>query len=95
MSDTMSLLDWRPQVMGETFNQERDKARLCAQALRVFDLMKDGQWRTLPEIAGMTGDPTPSVSARLRQIRGAGHTVEREHVSNGLWKYRVLKGENL
>ena len=74
---------------GETFDRERDGARLAAQEGRVYDLMKDGQFRGLREIAAITGDPEASVSARLRGLRHDGHTVERKYISRGLWHYRM------
>ena len=75
---------------GETFDWERDGARLAAQEGRVYDLMKDGAWRGLREIAALTGDPEASVSARLRGLRKKeGCTVDRKYVSRGLWHYRI------
>jgi hypothetical protein len=89
-----SLLDWSPpEPKGATYEPVRDGKRLCAQALRVYAFVKDGCWHTLAEIAAATGDPEPSVSARLRQIRASGFTVERAYVENGLWKYRALRQE--
>ena len=90
----LSLLDWRPpEPQGATYVPARDKARLCAQGLRVFAFVKDGLWHTLAEISAATGDPQASVSARLRSIRKSGHTVERRHVINGLHEYRVSQEE--
>ena len=66
--------------------------RRKGQRARVFAAMHKGTWRTLAEIARMTGDPTQSVSARLRDLRSRGLTVEkRRHDSGvrGLWEYRV------
>lgn len=57
--------------------------------------MADGQWRTLAEISAVTGDPPASVSAQLRHLRkprfGA-HLVEKRHLGQGLYHYRVLPG---
>lgn len=90
------LLDWcPPEPRGTTYGPARDKARLCAQGLRVFAFVKDGLWHTLAEISAATGDPQASVSARLRSIRQSGHTVERRHVSNGLHEYKVSREERL
>lgn len=78
---------------GETFEPHRDRARLNRQALVVFSIMRDGQWRTLAQISDLTGEPEASVSARLRDLRKekfGGRTVERQYVHDGLWKYRVL-----
>src|SRR5678816_22681 len=78
---------------GPDYEPARDNARLGAQFLRIFELMKDGQPRTLSEIAAITGDPESSVSAQLRHARKkrfGGHRVEREHVCNGLNRYQLL-----
>lgn len=79
--------------LGETFDENRDGKRLCAQAIRVYQAMKDGQARTLAQISEMTGDPQASVSARLRSLRGAGFTVERKYIARGLHIYRLVVKE--
>jgi len=83
-----------PQILGdrqgETFDRARDGKRLDGQAGDVFRLMQDGEWRMLSEISMATGHPEASVSARLRDFRRAGYTVERKYLSKGLWAYRVL-----
>lgn len=78
---------------GATYDDSRDRARLNRQALAVYDLMRDGQWRTLPQIAGLTGEPEASISARLRDLRKprfGEYIVERRYLSDGMWAYRVL-----
>lgn len=80
------------EFAGDDYRPGRDRARLAGQIRRVFDLMRDGQWRTLDAIAGATGDPHASISAQLRHLRKpkfGGHTVERRHVGNGLYEYRL------
>lgn len=73
-----------------------DKARLTGQILRVYNLMIDGHWRTLDEIAQATRDPHASISAQLRHLRKAkfgSHTVDkrpRGDRSRGLWEYRLV-----
>ena len=86
---------------GATFNRELDLDRLNAQQLRVYQAMKDGQWRTLSEIASWifdtseVHDPEASVSARLRDLRKpefGGFNVERRRrgtASRGLHEYRI------
>lgn len=91
----MDLFSWvPPQILGDrqggTFDRARDGKRLDGQAGDVFRLMADGEWRMLSEISMATGHPEASVSARLRDFRRAGYTVERKHLSKGLWAYRVL-----
>ncbi len=69
-----------------------DKDRLNAQQKRVWRVMKDCQWRTFDEIQSVTGDPQPSISARLRDLRAQGLIVERRRrggPQSGLYEYRV------
>lgn len=81
---------------GPAYSSQHDQARLTGQILRVFDAMKDSQWRTLDEIVGLTGDPHASISAQLRHLRKprfGGHTVERRHrgdKARGLFEYRLV-----
>ena len=90
------LLDWTPpeppKYFGDSFNQERDGKRLNAQCQRTFDCVRDGTWKSLKAISAATGDPEASVSARLRDLRRHGFTVERKYVERGLWIYRVTRG---
>ena len=76
---------------GTTFDRKRDGARLNAQEKRVFNLMRDGQQRSLREISSITGDPEASVSARLRGFRKMGYIVEGKYISRGLWHYRLIR----
>lgn len=79
---------------GWTFHPPADASRLNAQAVRVFEVMRDGAWHTLAEISTTTGDPESSVSARLRDFRKDrfGHMVvigERIKAGGGTWQYRL------
>lgn len=84
-----------PARDGETFEAALDGARLNAQAMRVFSLMRDGVWRTLREISEATGDPEASASARIRDLRKprfGKHTVHRRRRGDGkkgLFEYRL------
>lgn len=76
---------------GKTY-EPSDGPRLGVQLARVASLMRDGQWRTLYEIAHAIGCPTQSVSARLRDLRKprfGGYTVERQRCQVGVFVYRV------
>jgi hypothetical protein len=78
---------------GSDYIPSRDDARLSGQLLRVWECMKDEQWRTLREISNITGDPEASISAQLRHLRKprfGGYDVKKEYVSNGLFKYKLL-----
>lgn len=81
---------------GPDYSPKNDDERLTGQLKRIFDLMKDGNWRTLSEISEITGDPQASISAQLRHLRKVRfgcHTVlkrnrgGREH---GLFEYRLI-----
>ncbi len=78
---------------GATYEPTRDRSRLLAQMTRVWNVMNDGHWRSLSEIATVTGDPLQSISARLRDFRKARfgkQLVERRYVTQGVWEYRLL-----
>jgi hypothetical protein len=85
---------------GDTFDEKLDGERLRTQLGRVFDLMKDGRWRTLAAIAIQCQPASEaSVSARLRDFRKkkfGNHAVEhkRDQSVEGLWWYRLIPNEN-
>jgi hypothetical protein len=59
---------------------------------RVWDYMVIGQWRTLADINFYCGGTEASCSARLRDFRKAqfgAHVVDRRHVRNRLYEYRL------
>jgi len=81
---------------GSDYVPALDNARLDTQLERVKASMLDAQWRTLAEIASITGDPPASISAQLRHLRKpkfGSWTVEkrsRGERSRGLFEYRLL-----
>lgn len=78
---------------GADYDDKRDRQRLRGQMLRIYALMKDGQWRTLSEISRQVMAPEASVSANLRSFRKekfGGYEVDREYVESGLYKYRLI-----
>lgn len=95
LQDGVTITKVYPRFNGSDYSPKHDNVRLTKQIKRVFDLMKDGEWRTLDEIAFNTDDPEASVSAQLRNLRkdrfGA-HEVnkrirgERKH---GLYEYQL------
>ena len=79
---------------GRTYEPTRDYVRLTGQLERVFEIMKDGRWRSLGGITKLIGSGSEaSVSARLRDLRkekyGA-HSVERVNIEQGLFMYRLV-----
>ena len=85
-----------PTFSGATYSPALDQQRLETLLARVFELMKDGRWRTLVEIREACGGSEASISARLRDYRKpehGGHVMEgrrREGAASGVWEYRVL-----
>ncbi len=81
-----------PHFNGSDYNSDRDDTRLNSQLTRVFDLMKDGEWRSLDQISKATGDPAASISAQLRHLRKprfGSHTIDKHYQGNGLYLYRL------
>jgi hypothetical protein len=101
MNAQLDIFGSQPQFNGETFVPERDGARLTSQLDNVRKLMTvhaAGLWLPLSTISHFTGAPEASVSARLRDLRREGLTIERRYVRRGLWEYRVApdgKGANI
>lgn len=66
---------------GTTYTREVDEKRLTDQLRLVYRLMRDGQWRSVEEVAGLTElRNTRSVEAQLRNLRkpyfGGYHTLQ-------------------
>jgi len=82
---------------GADYNPAYDDERLTKQIGRVYACMIDGRWRTLGEIAQITGDPEASISAQLRHLRkgeNGGYIVNRRHRgerSSGLYEYQLIE----
>jgi hypothetical protein len=92
--DIATTVATRPKFDGADYRPERDDERLTGQLLRVYGAIKDGRWMTLGEIESVTGDPQPSISAQLRHLRKqrfGSHVIERRHVENGLYQYRLVR----
>lgn len=81
-------------MRGETFNETLDGKRIGAQQQRVCRAMADGEWRTLREIAALTGDGEASVSARIRcldHVEGRHESRRRGDGRRGVWEYRWVR----
>jgi hypothetical protein len=93
----VSLFDLAPRFDWKTYDPALDQDRLSKQLVRTFELMRDGHWRTLEDIATITGDPHASVSARLRDLRkprfgGYGVEKRRRTAASGTFEYRLKLG---
>lgn len=100
-----ALLQEELDFSGRTFDAAHDLERLDAQTRRVWGLMADREWRTLPEIGDELGIRSEaSISARLRDFRKASfgsHQVDRRRRGetlaewkDGLFEYRVIPNEH-
>lgn len=75
-----------------------DHERLARQLDKVEHVMIDGRWRTLSELSKLIDAPTPSISARLRDLRKprfGGYDVQRRQrtmAAKGTYEYRVVGG---
>ena len=58
-----------PGPAGGVMVRPLDAERLSAQSRRVWDVLQDGKWRTLRELADAANAPEASVSARFREFR--------------------------
>lgn len=77
---------------------EIDSARLRSQQHAVLTIMLDGRWRTIPELTQAAirrlGRPCmqTSIASKVRALRSrknGGYVVDRERISEGLWRYRM------
>lgn len=95
--DIEEYLARQPKFSGSTYSEQHDRHRLESQFMKVFNLMKDGQWRTLGEIREAVGSSEAGISARLRDYRKREHgsyrveSRRRGDPAEGLFEYRLLK----
>lgn len=101
MTRQLSIFDTPEQELsqarfnGSDYVPEFDDDRLRGQMKDIFELMKDGKFRTLREIADITGHPEASISAQIRHLkkpRFGSHTVNKQprgERERGLWEYQL------
>lgn len=84
-------------TFGHSFIEKIDGKRIRKQIDTIRELMLDGEWRTLREIALITDYPEASISADLRHLRKEAFwppegkyvvTRNRRHGA-GTWEYMV------
>ena len=93
MADSIQTI---PSRDGSSYEHARDGLRLHRQHQRVLAYMSDGRWHTLHELHELTGDPEASISARLRDLRKprfGSYGIVREYVERGLFRYRLVMGQ--
>lgn len=91
----LSIEDYLKTARYEGPVNAADCARLEGQTRKIFELMKDGRFRTLAEIESVTGYPQPSISSQLRhfrKIRFGGHTLNKRRRNDGAqWEYQLIE----
>ena len=82
-----------PHFDGLTYEPEKDHGRMAEQMAKVFEIMADGEWHTLDEIAKKVFIKEQSASARIRDLRKerfGGYLVDREPTDiRGIFRYRL------
>ena len=90
---------YEPEFDGSDYESDNDKVRLTGQLHNIYELIKDGSWRTLKEIAEKTGYGESSISSQLRNLRKdrfGNHDIRKRHRGdrkNGLFEYRLILTE--
>ena len=78
---------------GSDYTHSTDGLRLGNQLNKIFELMKDAEFRTLEQISLITNVPTPSVSAQLRHLRKqrfGSHIINKKNFGGGLFMYQLI-----
>lgn len=78
---------------GSDYVAARDNKRLTNQYWNIYNVMKDGTFRTLSEITQATGEPPASISAQLRHMRKTrfgSHIVNKKYLGDGLYTYQLV-----
>lgn len=83
---------------GKGVKTAKDEQRLASLYDRVFEVVKDGRWRTCAEIQALTGGEKESINRMLRYMDdpfvGRHHKNSRIRSGN-LWEHQILaRGTN-
>jgi len=82
---------------GSDYKPSRDNDRLTNQLQKIWAIVKNGKWFTLRDISKATGYTEASISAQLRHLwkdRLGLHEIEKNHLGNGLYEYRVIENKH-
>ena len=89
-----------PVFDGSDYKPELDDKRLTGQIKDIYNLMKDGNWRTLDEIEKEVNHPQASISAQLRhlrKVRFGSNTINKRRrgdETKGLFEYQLIVNNN-
>lgn len=102
MTDLFSQPQLHRHFSGSDYVPKHDQERLTKQIPRVYEVMRDGKYRTIKEICAEIffrfGEnyPETSVSANTRNLRKVpfgSHNVVKRHRGerkNGCWEYAIV-----
>jgi hypothetical protein len=82
---------------GADYVDERDGERLTNQYDTIFNIMKDGTWRSVRQIRKLTGYPQNSIQAQLRHSRKkkfGSHELNKKYKKKGLYLYQIIVNPN-
>lgn len=68
---------------------QADRKRIGKGYLRVFNVMKDGEWHTPDEIAQESDTRIDTALRCCRLMKKRGHGYEKSHLGNGLYSYKI------
>lgn len=85
-----------PQLVEQPVTHQFDLfGELTGQVAAVFEVMRDGRWHTMRQIAGQLSIPEQSVSARIRDLRKTefgSHTIVSERLPGRQgFRYRIVR----
>ncbi len=81
------LLNYAARIGATPELTTKDLLRLKGAVKKVHELMKDGQWHTASSIIEASG--IREGLRRLRELRDKGKTIERKHLGNGEFSYKM------
>ena len=89
----LKIDDHIARLGGHGILQPKDINEMSKAVSRVYQLMKDGEYHSAPEIslvAGSNGIPASEGLRRMRELRSFGYEIERKKAGNRSWKYRLV-----
>jgi len=74
--------------LGNETLRAKDARPLQAGVLRVYEIMADHNWHTIPELRERSGLECPD--RRMRQLRSCGYTIEKRRIDDSrAFEYRL------
>jgi biotin operon repressor len=84
-------------ILELAFEARHDRERLSTLLESVLNTMRTGRWWTLRELQETVGHSEAGISARIRELRKMGWTMDRRRrpsveASRGLFEYKLADG---